>query len=92
MGKVRDRFGGMGRFKAGLRCKGWVNSAIINVITEIIMCNCIKLLYHFYILSQCLAPSYDYKVLFYCNPTLYSMHFRSNIFDFVLCFEFDFVL
>ncbi len=24
-GKVRDRFGGMGRFKGGLRCKGWVN-------------------------------------------------------------------
>ncbi len=30
-GKVRDRFGGMGRFKGGLRCKGWLNS----VITEI---------------------------------------------------------
>ncbi len=30
-----DRFGGMGRFKGGLRCKGWVNSVIINVITEI---------------------------------------------------------
>ncbi len=25
-GKVKDRFGGMGRFKGGLRCKGWVNS------------------------------------------------------------------
>ncbi len=23
-GKVRDRFGGVGRFKGGLRCKGWV--------------------------------------------------------------------
>ncbi len=34
-GKVRDRFGGIGRFKGGLRCKGWVNSVIINVITEI---------------------------------------------------------
>ncbi len=35
-GNVRDRFGGMGRFKGGLRCKGWVNSVIIiNVITEI---------------------------------------------------------
>ncbi len=34
MGKVRDKFGGMGRFKGGLRCKGWVNSVIINVITE----------------------------------------------------------
>ncbi len=33
-GKVRHRFGGMGRFKGGLRCKGWVNSVIINVITE----------------------------------------------------------
>ncbi len=29
MGKLRDRFGGMGRFK------GWVNSVIINVSTEI---------------------------------------------------------
>ncbi len=35
MGKVRDRFGGMGRFKGELRCKGWVNSVVINVITEI---------------------------------------------------------
>ncbi len=34
MGKFRDRFGGMGRFKGGLRCKGWVNSVNINVITE----------------------------------------------------------
>ncbi len=33
-GKVRDRFGGMGRFKDGLSCKGWVNSVTINVITE----------------------------------------------------------
>ncbi len=33
-GKFRDRFGGMGRFKSGLRCKGWVNSVIINVITR----------------------------------------------------------
>ncbi len=33
LGKVRDRFGGMGRFNGGLRCKGWVNSVIINVIT-----------------------------------------------------------
>ncbi len=34
-GKVRDRFGSMGRFKGGLRCKGWVKSVIINVSTEI---------------------------------------------------------
>ncbi len=33
IGKVRDRFGGIGRFKVGLRCKGRVNSVIINVIT-----------------------------------------------------------
>ncbi len=39
-GKVRDMFGGMGRFKGGLRCKGWVNSVIINVISEInYICN-----------------------------------------------------
>ncbi len=38
-GKVRDRFGGMGMFKGGLRCKGWVNSVIINVITQI-NCRC----------------------------------------------------
>ncbi len=25
----------MGRFKGGLRCKGWVNSVIINVITDV---------------------------------------------------------
>ncbi len=36
MGKIRDGFGGMGRFKGGLRCKGWVNSVVtIYVITEI---------------------------------------------------------
>ncbi len=35
MGKVRDRFGGIGRFKGGLRCTGWVNSVIISLITEI---------------------------------------------------------
>ncbi len=34
-GKVRDMFGGMGRFKGGLRCEGWVNSVIINVITDV---------------------------------------------------------
>ncbi len=35
-GAVKDRFGGMGRFKSEFRCKGWVKSTIINVITEII--------------------------------------------------------
>ncbi len=34
MGKVRNRFGGMGRFKGGLRYKGGLNNLIINVITE----------------------------------------------------------
>ncbi len=28
--RLRERFGGKGRFKGGLRCKGWVNSVIIN--------------------------------------------------------------
>ncbi len=26
----------MGRFKGGLKCKGWVNSVIINVFTDAI--------------------------------------------------------
>ncbi len=37
-GKVRDRFGGMGRFKGGLRYKGWVNIVIISVIKDVITC------------------------------------------------------
>ncbi len=33
---IRVRLGtGLGWFKGGLRCKGWVNSVIINAITEI---------------------------------------------------------
>ncbi len=36
MGKIRDRFGNMDSFKGGLRCKGWVNSVIINAITDVI--------------------------------------------------------
>ncbi len=36
MDKVRDRFSATGRFKGGLRCKGWVNSVIINVIALLI--------------------------------------------------------
>ncbi len=35
-GQVRDRFGGTGRFKGGLKCKRWVNSVIINVIADVI--------------------------------------------------------
>lgn len=37
MGKVRDKFHGMVGFKAGLRCKVRVNSAFIDVITEIVI-------------------------------------------------------
>ncbi len=41
-GKVRDRFGGMGR----VRCKGCINSVIINVITEInYICNYIEVFF-----------------------------------------------
>ncbi len=40
--KVRDRFGGMGRFTGGLKCKGWVNSITINVITGVITCRYLK--------------------------------------------------
>ncbi len=32
---VTDRFGSMVKFKGALRCKGWVNSVIINVIRKI---------------------------------------------------------
>jgi len=35
LGKVRDRCGGMGRFKGRLRCEGRVNFVITNVITLI---------------------------------------------------------
>ncbi len=41
-GKVRDRFGGMGRFKGGLRCKEWVNSIITEIITYVIRCRYFK--------------------------------------------------
>ncbi len=34
MVKVRDWFGSIGRFKGGLSSQEWVNSVIINVITE----------------------------------------------------------
>ncbi len=48
-GKVR---GGMGRFKGGLRCKGWVQQCNIIVLTEInYRCNYIYVF--FKILVQC---------------------------------------
>ncbi len=47
-GKVRDRFGGMGRFKGGLKCKGWINNVAINVITEInYSCNYIQVFFKY---------------------------------------------
>ncbi len=42
MSEVRDRVGGMVRFKGGLRCKGWVNSVIMIVITDVITCRYFK--------------------------------------------------
>ncbi len=33
-GKARGRFGGMGKFRGGLMCNRWINSAIIKVITN----------------------------------------------------------
>ncbi len=45
-GKFRDRFGGMGRFKGGLRSKGWFNSVIIYVISGInYRCNCMQVFF-----------------------------------------------
>ncbi len=35
-GKGRDRFGGMGRFKDRLRCKGWVNSGNYKCNTDVL--------------------------------------------------------
>ncbi len=36
----------MGKFKGGLRCKGWVNSVIINVITKInFRCNYMQVIF-----------------------------------------------
>ncbi len=32
----------MGRFKGGLMCKGWVNSVIIIVITDVTTCMYLK--------------------------------------------------
>ncbi len=40
----------MGRFKSGLRCKGWVNSVTIHAITEMnYRCNYIWYLKYIYI-------------------------------------------
>ncbi len=39
----------MGRFKGGLRCKGWFNSVIIHIITEInYKCNCMQVFKNIY--------------------------------------------
>ncbi len=45
----------MGRFKGGLRCKGWVNCLIINVITEInYRCNSIFFFKYKYNVKTCM--------------------------------------
>ncbi len=63
MGKVRGRFGGMGSFKGGLRCKGLVNSVIINVITEInYRCNYMKAFFKY---------KYHVKTCMYTITALY---------------------
>ncbi len=36
MVKVSHRFGCMGRFKGGLKCKGWVNRVIIHLVADVI--------------------------------------------------------
>ncbi len=60
-GKVRDRLGGMGRFKGGLRCKG----VIINVITEIhYRCNYMQVF---------LKYKYNVKTCMYTINALYQM-------------------
>ncbi len=65
MGMVRDSFGGMDRFKGGLRCKEWVNSIIINVISEInYKCN--------YMLVF-LIPKYNVKTWMYTIRALYQI-------------------
>ncbi len=56
----------MGRFKGGLRCKGWVNSININVITEINhRCNYMQVFLKYkynvkknmYVHSKCIVPN-----------------------------------
>jgi len=64
MGKVSDRFGGL-RFKGGLRCNGWINSVIINVITEInYRCNYMQVF---------LKYKYNVKTCMYTISALYQM-------------------
>ncbi len=64
-GKVRDRFSGMGRFKCGLRCNRWVNSVIINVITELnYRCNNMQVFKKY---------KYNVKACMYTISALYQM-------------------
>ncbi len=62
MVKVRDRFGGMSRFKSGLRCKGWVNNVILNAVTEInYRCNYFLIQVqckNIYIHNKCIVPNF----------------------------------
>ncbi len=63
MCQVRDRFGGMGRFK------GWVNSVIINVITEInYICNYMHI-FNF-------KHKYNVKTCLYTISALYRDSFK----------------
>ncbi len=62
MGKVRDRFGGM--LKGGFKCKGWVNSVTINIITEInYRCNYMQVFFfkYKYNVKTCMYTNYSFK-------------------------------
>ncbi len=58
----RDRFGGMCRFKSGLRCKGWVNRVIINVINY--RCNYIGIFVYKYMVK---TSMYTISALYQIN-------------------------
>ncbi len=89
-GKIRDMFGGMGRFKGGLRCKGWVSSVIINVITEsnymqvffkAAVHNFACKMYNIYIISeytifQTMFLAFPESLRYTYNKCLYSDYFR----------------
>ncbi len=55
----RDRFGGISKFKGGLKCEAWVNSVLINLITENnYRCNYMQVFFKYkYNLKTCLYTS-----------------------------------
>ncbi len=70
-------FGSMSRFKGGLRCKGWVNSVIINVITEIhYRCNYMQIFFSYKYVKTCM---YTISAL-YQMINLNSIQFNSSLF------------